>query len=112
MGGKNHIIRRNLIMDTVTAGAGINISSNFDPVPFSGDILIEENIMIRTGSLGEGARRPRGSIWIWGAEQDINARLLILGNQIYDSSYSGISLEGTKSLLQDLIIDDLLFGRC
>ncbi|MBN1409402.1 MAG: carbohydrate binding domain-containing protein [Spirochaetales bacterium] len=98
-GGSNHVVEDNVISDIVHNGGGINISSNFDPVPFSGDIIVRRNTLIRCGAdNSQQGRSYCGAFWIWCANQDIDANILVSDLDIYDSTYAGITIQGRKVL--------------
>jgi hypothetical protein len=100
-GGHDHILEDNMIYDTIDKGAGINISSMFDPIPFRGAITIQRNTLIRCGSPNpQNEANSRGAIWIWAANQDIDTNLVIRDIDIYDATYAGILFEGRKVLRQ------------
>jgi hypothetical protein len=100
-GGHDHVVEDNVIYDTIDKGAGINISSMFDPIPFSGAITIQRNTLIRCGSPNpQNELNARGAIWIWAANQDIDTNLVIRDIDIYDATYAGILIEGRKMLRQ------------
>ncbi|MGI6622267.1 MAG: CBM35 domain-containing protein [Acetivibrionales bacterium] len=92
-GGHNNKIQDNIIKDTVAFGGGINISSNFDPMPFTGSVIVERNDLIRAGGHEYNFNVDYGAIRI-DVTQDINADVVFSGNNIYDSSYQGITVHG------------------
>lgn len=94
-GGSDIRICDNLISDTVTNGAGINISTNFDPTDFGGTITVERNSLFRCGSTDSAYGQDYGGIWINTVKGfDNNAYVRILDNLIAGSSYQGISFSG------------------
>lgn len=107
-GGHNNKIQDNIIKDTVAFGGGINISSNFDPMPFTGSVVVERNDLIRAGGHEYNFNVDYGAIRI-DTTQDINADIVFSGNNIYDSSYQGISVHGpsriTNMVFENTVID-------
>ena len=74
-GGTNITVSDNIIKDTVYAGAGVNISTNFQPTPFVGSVKVLRNTIIRCGS--ENQNDTVGGIWFnYGSCYD--NRLIIL----------------------------------
>ena len=96
-GGKDNIVECNVVYDIVAFGAGINVSSNFDPVSFSGTTIVRNNTLIRAGSYEWNSNYARGALWVFAAQQDINAQIKFFNNQVYDSTYQGILIEGPYS---------------
>lgn len=110
-GGSNHTVEYNAIYDTVTGGSGIYISSNFNPVPFSGTITARENTLIRCGSNECYTGYPPGAIRLLAYNSDINKGQIILrDNDIFNSVLSGISIQGSKSMTKVLIKNTRING--
>ncbi len=105
-GGKNNEVTDNIVRDVVFAGGGINISSAFKPVPFSGIVLVARNTLYRTGSRGQNSD-TQGAIWI-NAPEDINAQIQIDDDEAYDSAFEGLSVSGSASL-QSIKVSNTLF---
>lgn len=98
-GGSNHSVTNNLICDTVTAGAGIYISSNFNPVACSGTFTISGNALYRCGSNENYLGYAPGAIWINAQDNDMaGVTVNVTNNTITDSTKSGISIQGPKTL--------------
>lgn len=93
-GGKNITVTDNILSDTIYAGAGVNISTNFAPEDFSGNILVGRNTLLRTGS--DQFLNNVGGVWfntILG--YDNLATIIIYDNLIQSSTYQGISFSGS-----------------
>lgn len=104
-GGGYHRIAGNTVTDTVFSGGGLLISSGFESIPFSGEILVEDNTFIRTGGecyIGE----PVGGLWIHCHHSDIEVPVHIRGTSLIDSAQSAISVHGPKGA-QVLQLDDV-----
>lgn len=104
-GGGYHRIAGNTVTDTVFSGGGLLISSGFESIPFSGEILVENNTFIRTGGecyIGE----PVGGLWIHCHHSDIEVPVHIRGTSLIDSAQSAISVHGPKGA-QVLQLDDV-----
>ncbi len=91
-GGKDIIVENNYLTDSIHNGGGVNISTNFNPQDFQGQILVRGNVIERCGSMNNDAGGVNGGIWINSVEgKEIAADVRIVGNVISDSTYSGIS---------------------
>jgi hypothetical protein len=97
-GGKNNTIENNLVVDSVAFGAGINVSSNFDPADFSGTTTVRNNTLLRTGSYEWNMNYARGAIWVYACQKNINASVQFSNNDVYDSTYQGIFIEGPYNI--------------
>lgn len=97
-GGRNNTIENNLVADSVAFGAGINVSSNFDPADFSGTTTVRNNTLLRTGSYEWNMNYARGALWVYAAQKNINASIVFSNNDVYDSTYQGIFIEGPYTI--------------
>jgi hypothetical protein len=97
-GGSNLRVEDNLLSDTVTAGAGIAISTRFNPTPFSGTQSVLRNTLTRTGSLEPNWVSKFGAIWIYADTSDITTPVLVNDNTILDSTYSGVLISFNKTI--------------
>ncbi|MBK1811743.1 carbohydrate-binding protein [Clostridium sp. YIM B02505] len=97
-GGADNKIQDNILLDTISFGAGINISSNFTPVPFSGTTSVERNTLIRCGGHEYNWNVDYGAIWINCAGQDINGKIKFSDNNLLDSSNQGVSIHGPAKI--------------
>lgn len=94
-GGTDIIVSDNILADTITNGAGVNISTNFTPKDFAGQIIVERNTLNRCGTTADSYNQDYGAVWfntITG--YDNNAEVIVRDNVITDSSYQGISFGG------------------
>jgi hypothetical protein len=91
-GGTENRATDNLLSDTVSASAGIAVSTRFSPVPFSGTTTIARNSLIRTGGYEENWRTNLGALWIYADTADITTPVVISDNLISDSTYQGVLL--------------------
>ncbi|MCL2369637.1 MAG: right-handed parallel beta-helix repeat-containing protein [Firmicutes bacterium] len=108
-GGKNATIRNNYVCDTVYAGAGIDISSEFKPTPFGGIITIKDNVIVRCGSKRNSC--DLGAVWFKTVKDyDNRAEVVFEGNQILDSTYQGIFFEGGGIIDNVKIISNVFDG--
>ena len=111
-GGRNHTIEDNIIYDTVVNGAGININTNYNPVPFSGFITVQRNTLIRCGSFTDKYKYPmKGAIFVCtSGAAGIEANLTIRDIEIYDASYDAIAFEGKNRVLNAKFENILING--
>ncbi|WP_068603783.1 CBM35 domain-containing protein [Paenibacillus swuensis] len=113
-GGKDNTIQDNILSDTVGFGAGIAISTRFNPVPFSGTTVVERNTLIRTGGREHNWSQDFGAIWIFTGDKPIDSDIIVRNNQVTDSTYQGLYINGPhpinksgehRVLIQNLVID-------
>jgi len=108
-GGKDNKIQDNIAKDTIVNGAGIAVSTRFNPVPFSGTTIVERNTLVRTGSYDTGYGMNLGAIWLFASDKDLNGNVIVRDNTLIDSSHSGILAHGSyrmdNLLLQNTVID-------
>lgn len=91
-GAKNTVVSNNLLMDSIHNGGGINISSNFSPQAFEGYLKITGNTCIRCGSYNNDQNGINGGIWFNTVNgHNIDADIILSGNTVTDSTFSGIS---------------------
>ena len=108
-GGENITVSDNWICDTIYAGGGVNISTNFKPVPPSGTITVTRNTFERCGAENTGA--AAGAIWFnTAAGFDNNALINVSRNIILDSIYAGISVENGGSLTDARVTENVVSG--
>lgn len=108
-GGKDNKIQDNIVMDTVTNGAGIAVSTRFNAEPFEGTTVVERNTMIRTGSYDTGYGVSLGALWLFAGESNMNGNIVVRNNVAKDSTYAGLILHGDYAMnqvhLHNLVID-------
>ncbi|MFD2332356.1 S-layer homology domain-containing protein [Cohnella sp. GCM10020058] len=113
-GGKDNAIRDNILADTMGFGAGIAISTRFNPVPFSGTTVVERNTLLRTGGRESNWGQDFGAIWLFAGDKPIDADIVIRNNEAIDSTYQGFYANGDKGVhaepgrkatVENLVID-------
>jgi len=106
-GGNSNIVQNNNITDTMTY-PGLTISSGFSAKAFSGTTIIRNNDIIRCGGTFWNGQQY-GAIWIQACDSDIDGDISFTGNDIYDASYSAVSIqcEGKKNIGGTITFDDL-----
>jgi hypothetical protein len=95
-GGKDNVVKANLIVDTVDNGAGIQIGTNFTPPSITGTLDISGNKLVRTGSWHHDYAYGIGAIWeYWvGSSGKIASPVITLNNNlIQDSTYAAVLIE-------------------
>ncbi|MEV7400973.1 CBM35 domain-containing protein [Streptomyces sp. NPDC091267] len=97
-GGHANRVEDNLLADTVTGASGIAISSRFAPVPFSGTTSVLRNTLTRTGGYEPNWQSKLGALWIYADSSDITAPVLLQGNDVLDSTYSGLLISWQKNV--------------
>lgn len=87
-GGQDNKLQDNIGTDTITNGAGIAVSTRFNPVAFSGTTVVERNTLVRTGSADSAYNINLGAIWIFAGEKDLNGEVIVRDNVALDSTYA------------------------
>ncbi|MGW1818729.1 CARDB domain-containing protein [Streptomyces sp. NPDC002125] len=90
-GGYGNTIENNIISDTMNY-PGIMLATDHDPLPFSGQTLIADNALHRTGGAFWGEAQEFGAITLFAAGQDIPG-VTIRDTDILDSTYDGIQFK-------------------
>lgn len=106
-GGDSNRVARNLVSDTLTAPAGIAISTRFNPVPFSGTTIAEHNTLERTGGWEPNWQTSFGAIWVFADTSHITTPVVLRDNTLLDSTYEGILVSGSH-WVNDLRVSDTL----
>ncbi|MGO4276144.1 hypothetical protein AB4Z22_41015, partial [Paenibacillus sp. TAF58] len=109
-GGKNNKMQDNILTDTIGLGGGIAVSTRFSPVTdLDGTTRVERNTLIRTGSRDAGLNLNFGAIWIYADTKPIHSSVIVKDNIALDSTYQGVSIQGTSPLsnvtFEDMVID-------
>ncbi|WP_371612029.1 CARDB domain-containing protein [Streptomyces clavifer] len=90
-GGYGNTIENNIISDTMNY-PGIMLATDHDPLPFSGQTLIANNALHRTGGAFWGEAQEFGAITLFAAGPDIPG-VTIRDTDIHDSTYDGIQFK-------------------
>lgn len=111
-GGQDNKLQDNIGTDTITNGAGIAVSTRFNPVPFTGTTVVERNTLIRTGSADSAYNINLGAIWLFAGEKDLNGHVIVRDNVAIDSTYAGLIVHGggfnvDNLSLQNIILDGM-----
>lgn len=105
-GGDSNRIERSVIADTLTAPAGIAVSTRFNPVPFSGTTVVNANDIERSGGWEPNWNTSFGGIWVFADTSHITTPVIISKTRIIDSSYEGILVSGSH-WVNDLRVSDV-----
>ncbi|MFD0596820.1 discoidin domain-containing protein [Catellatospora coxensis] len=90
-GGYGNKIENNLIYDTMNY-PGIMLATDHDPIPFTGQTLIANNALYRTGGAFWNEDQEFGAITLFAATVAIPG-VTIRDTEIYDSTYDGIQFK-------------------
>ncbi|MFJ4858423.1 APHP domain-containing protein, partial [Streptomyces sp. NPDC088730] len=90
-GGYGNTIENNIVSDTMNY-PGIMLATDHDPLPFSGETLIANNELFRTGGAFWGEAQEFGAITLFASGQDIPG-VTIRDTDIHDSTYDGIQFK-------------------
>ncbi|MFF9624519.1 CARDB domain-containing protein [Streptomyces griseosporeus] len=90
-GGYGNTVERNTVSDTMNY-PGIMLATDHDPLPFSGQTLVADNALYRTGGAFWGEAQEFGAITLFAAGQDIPG-VTIRDTEIHDSTYDGIQFK-------------------
>ncbi|MFG2824908.1 carbohydrate-binding protein [Kitasatospora sp. NPDC048365] len=108
-GGSGNSVENNLISDTVTAAAGIAVSTRFGQ-PFSGTTTVSGNVLRRTGSMEVNWNAKLGALWVYADQSDITQPVVLRNNTVEDSTYSGLLISWQKQIA-DLRVDGLAITK-
>ncbi|MFC5531407.1 glycosyl hydrolase family 28-related protein [Cohnella yongneupensis] len=99
-GGTNNKVLDNIAADTVTASAGITISTRDfgGTLPISGTTEVRRNTLIRTGGLERNWNTTFGALWIYADNHPITEPIIVSDMQILDSTYDAVKLSLDKTI--------------
>ncbi len=106
-GGKDNKILDNIAADTVTASAGIAVSTRDfgGTLPITGTTEVRRNTLIRTGGLERNWNETFGALWIYAELHPITEPIVVSDMRIIDSTYDAVKLS------QDHTIDNVTFDN-
>ncbi|MFK3979027.1 CARDB domain-containing protein [Micromonospora sp. NPDC050397] len=108
-GGYGNKIENNLIYDTMNY-PGIMLATDHDPLPFSGQTLIANNGLYRTGGAFWGEAQEFGAITLFAATRDI-VGVTIRDTEIVDSTYDGIQFKTGGGSIPGVVISNVRIDR-
>jgi fibronectin type 3 domain-containing protein len=105
-GGSGNSITDNLMSDTVTACAGIAVSTRFNPVALSGTTTVARNTLTRTGGWEPNWATQLGAVWIYTDTLDITTPVIVKDTSIIDTTYQAVLISYGKTV-SGLLLDHL-----
>ena len=94
-GGSGNSIVNDYGTDTVTQGGGIQVANRFAAVPLSGTTTIENNTLVRTGTLDPNWKFGVGAIWFYASDgENMTGTINVDHNTILDSPYDAFGFVG------------------
>lgn len=108
-GGYGNTIENNLIHDTMNY-PGIMLATDHDPLPFSGQTLIADNGLYRTGGAFWNEDQEFGAITLFAQGPDIPG-VVIRDTDIHDSTYDGIQFKTGGGAIPDARITSVTIDR-
>lgn len=108
-GGYGNKIENNIISDTMNYPA-IMLATDHDPLPFSGQTLIANNALYRTGGAFWNEDQEFGAITLFPQNLPIPG-VTIRDTDIIDSTYDGIQFKTGGGLMPDVTIENVRIDR-
>ncbi|MFG2172043.1 CARDB domain-containing protein [Streptomyces niveus] len=108
-GGYGNKIENNIVSDTANY-PGIMLATDHDPLPFSGQTLIANNALHRTGGAFWNEDQEFGAITLFAASRDIPG-VTIRDTDIYDSTYDGIQFKTGGGTMPGVVIDNVKIDK-
>ncbi|MFI9111539.1 CARDB domain-containing protein [Streptomyces venezuelae] len=108
-GGYGNTIENNIISDTMNY-PGIMLATDHDPLPFSGQTLISNNALHRTGGAFWNEDQEFGAITLFAQGQPIPG-VTIRDTEILDSTYDGIQFKTGGGEMPDVKITNVRIDR-
>lgn len=93
-GGHDITVADNLVADTLTQGGGLHVGNRFDAVPVSGDIALDRNTLVRSGSFDPNWRFGVGALWFYALDAPMTATIGVRDVDIVDSSEEAVQFIG------------------
>ncbi|MFJ4466836.1 CARDB domain-containing protein [Streptomyces sp. NPDC089424] len=108
-GGYGNTIENNVIADTMNY-PGIMLATDHDPLPFSGQTLIANNALHRTGGAFWGEAQEFGAITLFAQGPDIPG-VTIRDTEIHDSTYDGIQFKTGGGAMPNVKISNVRIDK-
>ncbi|WP_406065656.1 discoidin domain-containing protein [Streptomyces sp. NBC_01077] len=108
-GGYGNTIENNIISDTMNY-PGIMLATDHDPLPFSGQTLISNNALHRTGGAFWNEDQEFGAITLFAQGQPIPG-VTIRDTEILDSTYDGIQFKTGGGEMPDVKITNVRIDK-
>ncbi|RYY04232.1 MAG: hypothetical protein EOO53_02605 [Gammaproteobacteria bacterium] len=97
-GGQDNKILDCIGSDTVTASAGVNISTRFGATAFSGTTEVKRVTLNRTGGWEPNWNTSFGGLWIYAENSGINSLVAVDTVAINNSTYDGIKFSYNQNI--------------
>ncbi|MEU1282302.1 CARDB domain-containing protein [Streptomyces sp. NPDC005805] len=108
-GGYGNTIENNIVSDTMNY-PGIMLATDHDPLPFSGQTLIANNALHRTGGAFWNEDQEFGAITLFAQGPDIPG-VTIRDTEISDSTYDGIQFKTGGGAMPDVQIRNVVIDK-
>lgn len=108
-GGYGNKIENNLVYDTANY-PGIMLATDHDPLPFSGQTLIANNALHRTGGAFWNEDQEFGAITLFAQSRDIPG-VTIRDTDIYDSTFDGIQFKTGGGTMPGVAISNVKIDK-
>jgi hypothetical protein len=108
-GGYGNTIENNLVSDTMNY-PGIMLATDHDPLPFSGQTLIANNGLYRTGGAFWNEDQEFGAITLFAQGPNIPG-VTIRDTDIHDSTYDGIQFKTGGGAMPDVKINNVRIDK-
>ncbi|MFF1708962.1 CARDB domain-containing protein [Streptomyces sp. NPDC058268] len=108
-GGYGNKIENNLVYDTMNY-PGIMLATDHDPIPFTGETLIANNGLYRTGGAFWNEDQEFGAITLFAQGPSIPG-VTIRDTDIHDSTYDGIQFKTGGGAMPDVKISDVTISK-
>ncbi|MFJ4715863.1 CARDB domain-containing protein [Streptomyces sp. NPDC088785] len=108
-GGYGNKIENNLVYDTANY-PGIMLATDHDPLPFSGQTLIANNGLYRTGGAFWNEDQEFGAITLFAQGQNIPG-VTIRDTDIQDSTYDGIQFKTGGGAMPDVKVSNVSISK-
>ncbi|MFD5193159.1 CARDB domain-containing protein [Streptomyces sp. NPDC058357] len=108
-GGYGNKIENNLVYDTMNY-PGIMLATDHDPLPFSGQTLVANNGLYRTGGAFWNEDQEFGAITLFAQGPDIPG-VMIRDTDIQDSTYDGIQFKTGGGAVPDVKISNVTISK-
>ncbi|MFC6092139.1 CARDB domain-containing protein [Saccharothrix lopnurensis] len=108
-GGYGNRAENNLVYDTMNY-PGIMLATDHDPLPFSGQTLLANNALHRTGGAFWGEQQEFGAITLFAQGRDIPG-VVIRDTEIHDSTYDGIQFKSGGGSVSGVVISNVRIDR-
>lgn len=104
-GGTSNRVEDDAVYDSVTASAGVAVSTRFSPVPFSGTTSVQRNTLVRTGGYDPYLNTVMPALWIYADTADITSPTVVANLSISNSTNEAVLLSHGGHAITNLSLD-------